>query len=431
MKRKSGTETTAYVTQLNTLARVSGAINSERKLPRLLSLVADSAVRLMKAEASCVVLKDESTGELVFEATDRHHADVLKMRLSAGTGIIGQVIDSGESLIIEDFQKDDRAYKKVDTKTGFTTHSAVAVPIKRKNRTQGALEVLNRTVPEPFVVRDVKLLRTLADLSAVAIENARLYASLQEKITALEHRNRELETTRAQLVNSEKLAIVGEMAAGFSHEVRNLITPIRLIVEDPPDRENLDVDTVVEEYRMIAEQVEKATDMTSGLLTFSRRSHAEEDVLDVNAVVEKCVALIGYRFKKSGIAFQKRLGRDLPPINGVSSQLEQVMINLVRNGEDACAEGGVVKVTTARSGAGVAVTVSDTGMGIRKGDLKRIWEPFYTSKDEQTGTGLGLPICANIVQRHGGTIKVRSTWGKGTRMTIWLPSAGQTEESRG
>lgn len=413
-------ENTRRVNHLNTLTRISKAITSERSLSRLLHLIADSATRLMKSEAGSIVLKDVTSGELVFEATDKKHMQVLKMRLASGTGIIGKVINTGEKLIIEDFQRDERSCKKVDAKTGFTTHSALCVPIKSGDTVIGALEVLNRIVPEPFSLEDLKLFEALADLSSVAIQNARLYESLLEQIARLEKKNIELQNARARLMNSDKLAIVGEMAAGMSHEIRNLITPIRLIVEDLPKPEDIDPETVAEEYKIIKEQVDRATEMTSGMLSFSRRSTSDETSFDVNTIIRKCVEVIKYRYKNSQVKLRTILENNLPAIRGVPSQIEQVIINLINNAENAIAGPGSITVSTMLVENQVCITIKDTGCGIKKEDLEKIWQPFFTTKDEKTGTGLGLAICANIINKHNGEITVTSKENKGSLFTIRL-----------
>ena len=409
------------VERFNTLTKISKAINSEKKLSRLLTLIADSATKLLYSEAGSIVLKDEKTGELVFEATDKKHMQVLKMRLASGTGIIGQVINSGEKLIIEDFQKDERAYKKVDKKTGFTTHSALCVPIKSGKKVVGALEVLNRIIPEPFSLDDLKVFEALADLSSIALQNAKLYESLQEKVITLEKKNIELQNTQAKLLQSEKLATVGEIAAGISHEIRNLITPIKLIVEDPPTPDEIDASIIAQQFQIINEQVDKATEMTSGMLSFSRKSSEVKEDLSVNAIIIKCVGLIGYRFKKSGIKLSTHLCKNIPQVVGVSSQLEQVIINLINNAENAICGEGSIQIRTRVYNHTIIIRIKDTGSGIKPEDLDKIWEPFFTTKDEKVGTGLGLPICANIISKHGGIVKVSSSFGTGTCVTIMLP----------
>jgi len=418
-------ENTKRLKRLNTLTRISKAINSERRLSRLLTLIADSATKLMKSEAGSIILRDENSGELVFEATDKKHMKVLKMRLASGTGIIGKVINTGEKLIIEDFQRDERSYKKVDATTGFTTNSALCVPIKFDKKVIGALEVLNRTIPEPFSMEDLDLFEALADLSGIAIQNARLYENLSEQIIHLENKNNELENTRAKLVKSEKLAIVGEMAAGISHEIRNIITPIQLIVEDIPEMEELDKSRIVEEYKIIREQIKRATEITSGMLSFSRRKSNDECRFNVNDVVIKCADVMKYRFNHSDIRLTMITGKNIPLILGIPSQIEQVIINMIKNSENAITGKGSIQIKTGSIGNDVIIKIKDTGCGIKKEDLEKIWEPFYTTKDEKTGTGLGLAICTNIINQHKGTIEVASKVNKGTTVTIKLPSAEQ------
>lgn len=373
------------IDRLASLIRIAGEIQAQRSTDSILALITDSAVELMNAE-SCTILFKENAEERVIQ--------------TFAPGIQEQL-------------------NREETQVA----SALFVPVSIGEKAVGSLQVVNGIHQQPFAMEDLELFQAFAHLCSITLNNAALNQSLTEKIADLEKKNRELFETRNHLVNSEKLTIIGQMAAGFSHEIRNLITPIRLIAEDPPDPHAFKIETVLEEYKLIADQINKAMNMATGFLSFSRQGHEKNPNLSVNEVVEKALNLISHRFKKENIKLATSLADTLPPVAGNAAQLEQVIVNCLNNADDAMKGEGSIHISTELAGTQILIKIRDSGSGIKPEDLKRIMEPFFTTKSEKQGTGLGLTICSHIMEQHGGKILFESEWGKGTTAILTLPAA--------
>lgn len=364
--------------KLVTLMHIVRAIHTSSDTSALVRLVADSSVSLMGAEG-CRITTRNAAGDT-----------------QVGTG---------------------KPVEEIDVRT------ALFVPIRSGDDLLGALELYNCTTQERYTLADLRIFKAFADLCSAALTTARLTSDLKKTVADLEARNKEILAMRTHLMNSEKLSVMGEMAASFSHEIRNMITPIRLIVEDPPTPETLDAAAVASEYAIITEQIEKAMNMSTAFLSFSRQGHVEKSFLDLNQVVENSLELVRYQFKHSKIRLEKELANDLHIVSGVANQLEQVLVNLIKNAGDAIKEEGEIRLITECKGDRVIVRVRDTGSGMTPEVMAHIMEPFFTTKSEKSGTGLGLTICQRIVEQHDGQLKVESEVGKGTTFSIILPSA--------
>jgi signal transduction histidine kinase len=174
---------------------------------------------------------------------------------------------------------------------------------------------------------------------------------------------------------------------------------------------------------LFGEQVRRLTQITARLMDFARDVTDEVSIesVDVNDAVSEIVAMTEHDLMTGHITVKKLLADDLPTVAGNANALEQVFLNLVINARDAMPEGGTITVSTESTGYHLIVAVSDTGTGIEKDNLKKIFSPFFTTKPKGKGTGLGLSICAKIIQQHRGDIRVESEPGKGARFLIFLP----------
>lgn len=252
-----------------------------------------------------------------------------------------------------------------------------------------------------------------------------------ERTQALALANDELRTAQRQLLMTEKLAAIGELTAGVAHEISNPAAVIQGNLELLRDELGEHARPVLNEIRLIDEQVNRIRLIVTKLLQFARPGEfaGYAEAIDVNAVLADCLVLTRQHLSKHGVSVRHELlTRRRVEIN--TQELQQVFINLIVNAAQAMPAGGTLTLTAAdwdeqQSGAplprGVCVTVRDTGEGIRSEDLARIFDPFFTTKKTQ-GTGLGLSISYSLVERYGGRITVESSPGQGAAFTVWLLS---------
>jgi signal transduction histidine kinase len=299
----------------------------------------------------------------------------------------------------------------------------------------GVIAVGRKLSGDRLGVDDRQLLRTLANQSAIAIENAKAYdeiAKLNETLEArVEERTAELRQTQAQLVQSEKMRSLGQLVAGVAHELNNpigfvhanlqlldrYVEKLRTLDAGSPEAEKTReaVNKLLARSREGTERVKK---IVMDLRTFSRLDQAELQEVDLHEGIERTLSLMEPRLKE-GIRVEREYG-ELPPVRCFAGQLNQVFMNLLMNACDALEGRGTIRIRTQRAGEGVRLEFSDDGPGIPPEVQSRIFEPFFTTKPVGKGTGLGLSLSHGIVERHGGSISVESD-GSGTTFRIDLP----------
>ena len=243
--------------------------------------------------------------------------------------------------------------------------------------------------------------------------------TLEKKV---EERTKELREMQSHLIQSEKLASLGKLAAGIAHEINNPLGGIliysNLLLEDTdknsPHYENL---------KKIVKETSRCKDIVKGLLEFARPKEPEASLIGVNKILESSLAIMEKQALFQNISIKKTFESDMPKIIADSAQLQQVFMNIILNAAEAMAGNGTLTLSTSLNpdNTYIEVKFSDTGHGIKEEDKKRLFEPFYSSKEVGKGTGLGLAISYSIIQQHNGTIEVKSQVGKGSTFTVKLP----------
>jgi two-component system NtrC family sensor kinase len=233
------------------------------------------------------------------------------------------------------------------------------------------------------------------------------------------------ERMEEQMTQTEKLTSLGLLAAGVAHEVNTPLAVIsnyiQMLAKQMPegDPRQAIIDKIVK-------QTFRASEIVNNLLNFSRTGASEFGDVDVNRVVEETLTLVAHPLKTSRIQVVKHLGETLPAVRGSSNKLQQVFLNLFLNARDAMPSGGMLEVRTAARNGSVEIEIADTGAGIPREDIHRIFDPFYTTKSNGRGTGLGLSVSYGIIREHAGKIDVRSMPGKGTSFHLEFPAARKT-----
>jgi len=268
--------------------------------------------------------------------------------------------------------------------------------------------------------------RMTADLEAA---NAKLIdwgKTLEKKV---EERTRELREAQAFLLQSEKLASLGKLAAGVAHEINNPLGGIliysHLLLEDM-DRES----PYYENLEKIVKETTRCKDIVRGLLEFARPKEPEAASTDINELLDKSLSLVGSQSLFQNIRVNKQYRHDLPRIVADSAQLQQVFTNIILNAADAMQGNGTLTLRSLldTDGKNIVIEFSDNGPGISEDNIKKIFDPFFTTKEVGHGTGLGLSISYSIIRKHQGTIEVRSKPGEGATFAVKLPVSGAIQD---
>ena len=391
---------------LAVLNEITRAVTSSLELDRVLTTSLHSIRQVLHVEAGSLVLIDAESGERHFRNTQPELEAWLRQDAAQNNGgILGLLAALREPVAIRDSQ----------ALTGgaappLALRNLLATPLIAQSRLLGALVVVNR-VEGTFTSDDLELLQFLAAAIAVAAENARLYSELADF-------THELERSQAQLIQAEKLAATGRLAASLAHEINNPLQSIHnclyLVLNRalPDDKQKY--------YLNMAQlEVERLIVLVQRTLEFYRPSTGRRTATNVNRLIENVLALAHKQLEHSHIEVETRLLPDLPRIAGVPDQLTQVFMNLIVNAIEAMPQGGRLVIHTRADDNQLSVVIEDSGIGINSDDAAKIFEPFFTTKPQ--GTGLGLAVSYGIIQQHGGRIDVASIPEEGTTFTIWLP----------
>jgi signal transduction histidine kinase len=303
---------------------------------------------------------------------------------------------------------DDKAYTMPDYSDGLQRLSANIVV---DGKIRGVVEVAyTRKMPEldegPFLKEERNLINAIATELAAIIERQHI----QEQQRQLQE----------QLRHADRLATIGQLAAGVAHELNEPLGSVLGFAQlakrgiDDPVRAIRDIEKI-ESASLHAREVVKK------LMVFARQTPQQKTAVNLSQVVEEGLYFLESRCAKAGIKLTQNLASDLPEITADRSQLYQVLVNLVVNAIQAMPDGGTIDIETGRKDQSVVLTVSDSGVGIEEEILEKIFVPFFTTKDIDEGTGLGLAVVHGIVTAHKGTVIVKSIMGEGTIFTVSLP----------
>ena len=408
------------VKELNILYSVGKSVTSLLDLEKVLNRIVEAAVFVTGAEEGSLMLVDKDTGELYLRAARNLGEKFARgFRLKVEHSIAGQVVKTGKPILQS--TQDEETLK---VKTGYLVKSLVNVPLKAKDEVIGVLAVNNKISARPFTENNVDLLSALADYATIAILNAQLYEETkrwsEEMERKVEERTEELRAAQEQLLQSEKLASIGQLAAGVAHEINNPMGVIlgfaqgilKTLSEDDPLRRPL---TTIEKESLRCNRI------VQNLLDFARHSEPTPHLTNINELINASCDLIEHQTSLQNVKLIKGYNSALPSIMADPNQLQQVFINIMLNAYQAMPDGGTLHIATRQVGSELQVIFTDTGVGIPPENVQNIFDPFFTTKEVGEGTGLGLSVSYGIVKAHGGDIEVESQAGKGTTFVIKLP----------
>lgn len=268
----------------------------------------------------------------------------------------------------------------------------------------------------PFLREERHLLDVVARQIALVVEER--------------HARAERTSLHDQLAHSDRLATIGQIAAGMAHELNQPLGNILGFAQLARKAANLPSEAAVDIERIIKASLHMR-EVVRKLLIFARKAPIHRVPANPNAAVDEALFFLEWSCTREGVTVVRKLADDLPNVLADPAQLRQIVVNLVMNAVQAMPGGGTVFVETRREPDGVMLAVQDTGHGMSDEDLARVFEPFFTTKPEDEGTGLGLAVVQGIVQSHDGTIRVESREGAGTRFEIHLPAERRSKRRNG
>jgi signal transduction histidine kinase len=394
------------------LASVSQTINSTLNLDDALSVITREACVLMRAKVCSLMLLDETREWLELRASfGAGEAYVNRPRLSVEESLLGIVTRRKKPLQVENVQTSNR-YHSTDVARLEGLVALLSVPLLYSGQAIGTLSVYTGH-PYVFSNEEVHILSALAELSAIALEKARLY----ERVVDVEE----------QLRQNEKLSALGLLAAEVAHEIRNPLTVLKMLYHSL-DLQFPDGDPRAKDARIIDEKIGQLNNIVEHVLDLARTTEPQFAPVNLNRLIEELGLLVRHKLKHQNVQWAQQFEPDLPPVPGAATQLEQAFLNLILNAAEAMPGGGALTITSrsvrlprgSAQPTHVAVEFRDTGSGMSAEQRRRAFTSVL-STTKAKGTGLGLAIVARVVEAHRGKLKITSRLGHGTTVSVILP----------
>ncbi|MGA2854557.1 MAG: GAF domain-containing protein [Verrucomicrobiota bacterium] len=394
------------------LASVSRTINSTLNLDEALRAITREACVLMRARMCSLMMLDESRQWLDLRASHgAGEAYLKKPRLSVEESFLGVVARRKKPMQLENVQTSSH-YQNVELARREGLVSLLSVPLVFAGQAIGTLNVYTGK-PYNFSNEEIRILGALAELSAIAIEKARLY----ERVVDVEE----------QLRQNERLSALGLLAAEVAHEIRNPLTVMKLLYHSL-DLKFPEGDPRAKDARIIDQKIEHLNKIVEQILAFARTTEPEFAPVNLNELVDELGLLVRHKLANQNIRLARDLQPDLPSVMGDAPQLEQAFLNLILNAAEAMPGGGTLTISSRaerqpRAGerpAHVAVEFKDTGGGMSKELQKRAFTAVL-STTKAKGAGLGLAIVGRIMETHHGSVRIKSRIGRGTIIRVLLP----------
>ncbi|MBL0713617.1 MAG: response regulator [Desulfosarcina sp.] len=396
-------------------------------LDDLLQALAQRAGALLNASAGFIYLYDRESKVLVLKAGLGAFVDAIGHRIAPGQGLVGQVYQSGEAVAVDDYANWPR---RLSRPMSDALGCVLAVPLQSGQGINGVVGFARHSADRCFGADEKRILVQFAELAAIAIDNAHLYTRLQQELA--ERRRME-----DQLLQAQKMEAIGTLAGGIAHDFNNILSAIigftEISLYDLPDDASA---------RFNMEQVlqagNRARDLVKQILAFSRKSDMDCKLIDLVPITKEVLKLLRASLP-STIDIQSHIQPEIGMVMADPTQIHQVLMNLCTNAAHAMEDGeGQLDVEVAQvvlaardchkcpeiePGSYVQLIVRDNGHGIDPAIVDRIFEPYFTTKEMDKGTGMGLAVVHGIVTRQKGCIRVRSQIGRGAEFEILFPVA--------
>lgn len=401
-----------FIEKMEQLVQFQDKIDIPYHLDQIWGVFLGDIRNLIRVEVCALFLVEEETKEFTLRHVvpdNKGPACRDELALQIECGMFSWVINRRKPALVPSLVfKDER--------------TVVLLPLTTVKCTIGAVLIVTPVEEHAVTQEDMKLLTMLGRQCSLVMENTLLYDDLRKEHESLQY-------AQAQILQAEKLAAMGRLTAGAFHEILNPLNIISGHLQLLAKGNRL-APALAKRIGIMSEQAQRIANVVKGLLQFSRFSPRKTGEVRVNEILEQVISLAAYERKFDGIQVVKGLDYRLPPVVGDAEKISQVFFNLFSNARDAMPEGGTLTVTTKRvahaalpSGRKDAVEIAfrDTGCGIPEESLSKIFDPFYTTKENGNATGLGLSISYGIIEDHGGAIRVESAAQSGTCFTVLLP----------
>ena len=394
------------------LAGVSRTINSTLDLDEALRAITREACILMQAKMCSLMLLDETRQWLVLRASyGAGEAYLRKPRLSIEESLLGVVVRRKKPLQVDNVQTSSR-YQHVEVARHEGLVALLSVPLLFSEQTIGALNVYTGH-PYSFSNEEIRLLSALAELSAVAIEKARLY----ERVVDIEE----------QLRQNEKLSALGLLAAEVAHEIRNPLTVMKLLYHSL-DLKFSATDPRAKDAAVISDKMDHLNKIVEQILDFARTTEPHLAPVNVNKLIHELGLLVRHKLRHQNVQMLQKLQPDLPDVMGEATQLEQAFLNLILNAAEAMPDGGTLTIMSRslrlprnqKQPTHVTLEFKDTGHGMSEQVRRRTFTSVLRSTKPK-GTGLGLAAVRRVLEVHRGKLKIKSQPGNGTTVGVILP----------
>lgn len=404
-----------YRRELATILRFGALVTSSLTIQTVLDNAMKWAEEFIDAEASSIYELDEANNLLFVRLARGPKKEPVKgITLKLGEGVSGYVVQTGKAMVVHDVTKEKRFSDKFDRITGFKTRSMICVPLIVRNQPIGAIQVINKRSGKAFNRADLELLMSMAQLIAIAMENANLYQQMAEEIHST---TQELKVTQEKLIRTERLAAMGHLAQGLAHEIRNPVMTIGGFAQRI--KNELSEGKLLKYVEIIMEETARLENLVKQIHEFLDVQSASLREEGVASVIDEALRKIEPRAHAQGVKIIRDVHVEDLVILLDSAQILTALYNLLENAVESMPNGGTLTFTAQREGSRLLVTVKDTGCGIPKERLDSIYDPFVTSKTR--GAGLGLTMVHQIIMNHRGEIKITSEPNKGTTASIRVP----------
>jgi signal transduction histidine kinase/putative methionine-R-sulfoxide reductase with GAF domain len=352
---------------------------------------------------------------------DEERIKGITLRLDPKESIVARSIFEKQPFVIPDAAKDPRVNSILKEK--FNLHSLVVVPLLVKERVLGAIAA-DFVEPSKSVTKEtLESVMVYAQQAGLAIHNAFMYQELKAFSLQMEEKiqktTADLRKTEAQLIRSDKLAALGQLASGIAHEIRNPLTSINILIHSLAENYPTG-NSYREDLKVIGEEINRINEIVDQFLRFAKPAPPLLAKAEVLSIFEETLQLLRPQIEKHRIVVQKEF-HPLPPILMDREQMKQAILNLLLNAVQAMPTGGqlALKGHVPEGNRWVQLSIQDSGVGIPAADIDKLFDPFFSTKEG--GVGLGLSITHRIIDQHDGKIEVESAPGKGTLFTVWLP----------